>query len=150
MEPIRFRVLLLRQALFALVGGAGALMLSTSVNDTAGMAAAVVLGGACVVAAAIYVLRAWQRSPVLLDREGITLFAWNEWRTWPYARLESVTRAGRWHVRLCFGAPAPGDPHEHAAVQLLDADAFAGELRDRYAAALGHELPDGEQAQPAA
>jgi len=150
MEPIRFRMLLLRQAIFTLIGVVGSVMLSTSVNDTAGTPAAIIVGGACVVSAAVYLVRGWQRSPVTLDEDGVTLFAGNAWQTWPYARLEAVQRVGRWHVRLCFGAPARGEPHEHAAVQMLDADGFADELRERYAETQGGELPDREQAQPAA
>ena len=149
MERERFRTLLLRQALVAGFGCAGAVLLSTSVNDTAGMKAAVILGTACVVAAGIYLLRAWQRSPVLLDERGVTLFALNAWRSWPFEHLEAVKRIGRWHVRLCFGSPAPGEPHEHIDTQLLRADDFADALADWYERTQGHPLP-ASQDQPAA
>lgn len=142
-------MLLLRQMLFAAFGAGGAVLLSTSVNDTAGMPAAIVLGGACVIAAATYLFRAWQRSPVMLDEDGVTVFAMRAWRTWPLGRLESMKRIGRWHVRLCFGSPAPGEPHEHLDLQLLDAGEFADAVADWYEFSTGHALPDAQD-QPAA
>ena len=133
----------------ALFGGAGAVLLATSVNDTAGMRAAVILGGACIVAAAIYLFRSWQRSPVVLDDDGVTLFIVNGWRTWPFARLEKINRVGRWHVSMCFGSPAPDTPHEHVDTQLVDADAFAEAVADWYEYTQGHPLPEAQD-QPAA
>lgn len=97
--------------------------------------AGAVIGGAI----ALYVLRAWLRSDVILDQRGLTLYATSGLQTWPYEKLLKVKQVGKYRVRMCFDPGIP-ETHMHITVDLFDSDGFADALLDRYADATGYEL----------
>jgi hypothetical protein len=99
--------------------------------------AGAVVGGAV----ALYLLRAWLRSDVILDERGLTLYATSGLQTWPYEKLLKVKQVGKYRVRMCFDPDIP-ETHMHITVDLFDSDGFADALLDRYAEAMGHELPE--------
>jgi hypothetical protein len=87
------------------------------------------------------VVRAWLRSDVILDDRGLTLYATSGLQTWPYAKLLKVKQAGKYRVRMCFDPDIP-ETHMHITVDLIDSNGFVDAILDRYAAAMGHELPE--------
>ncbi|HET7135146.1 MAG TPA: hypothetical protein VFJ25_04440, partial [Casimicrobiaceae bacterium] len=103
---------------------------------------------AFVVAVVRYAVRGWQRSLIIVDASGITMYTLGAQQTWPYEHLQSVKRVGRWHVRLCFGASAEGEPHEHVGAELVRPAAFCEAVLDWYACTQGRELDDDAGDQP--
>ena len=100
------------------------------------------IAGAVVGAAvALYLLRAWLRSDVVLDDRGLTLYATSGLQTWPYDKLLKVKQTGKYRVRMCFDPDIP-ETHMHITVDLLDSDGFVEALLDRYAESTGHDLPE--------
>jgi hypothetical protein len=151
MEPMRFRQLLLAKLMMLIGAGVLAAVVGGS-SLTAGWspavwAAAILAGGTAVAA---YGWRAWQRALIVLDDDGVTMFALGGRHTWPFEHLEGVKRVGNWHVQLCFGAPAPGEPHEHVTGELMRPALFAEAVLDWYAYTQGHELDNGGTQQLAA
>lgn len=90
---------------------------------------------------AVYLYRAWRKSDVILDERGLTLYATDGLQTWPYDKLLKVKQVGRYRVRMCFDPDIP-ETHMHVTVDLIDSDGFTDALLDRYAEAIGHELPE--------
>jgi hypothetical protein len=90
---------------------------------------------------AVYLLRSWLRSDVVLDERGMTLYATSGLQTWPYNKLLKIKQTGKYRVRMCFDPDIP-ETHMHITVDLFDSDGFVDALLDRYAAATGHELPE--------
>ena len=90
---------------------------------------------------AAYFVRAWLRSDVILDERSLTLYATSGLQTWPYAKLLKVKQVGKYRVRMCFDPDIP-ETHMHITVDLIDSDGFVDALLDRYAEAMGHELPE--------
>jgi hypothetical protein len=151
MEPMRFRQLLLAKLMMLIGVGVLAVVVGGS-TLTAGWAPAewaiaAVAGGGAVAA---YGWRAWQRALIVLDHTGVTMFALGGRHTWPFEHLEGVKRVGNWHVQLCFGAPAPDEPHEHVTGELMRPALFADAVLDWYAYTQGHELDNGGTQQLAA
>ena len=91
------------------------------------------------IAIAVYLLRAWSRSDVVLDDRGLTLYATSGLQTWPYEKLLKVKQVGKYRVRMCFDPDIP-ETHMHVSVDLVDSDGFTDAILDWYAASVGHEL----------
>ncbi len=148
---MRFRQLLLAKLMMLLGAGVLAAVVADS-TMTASWSPAVWVGAAivCGVAVAAYAARAWQRALISLDDDGITMFALGGRHTWPYEHIEGVKRVGNWHVQLCFGAPAPGEPHEHVTGELMRPGVFCDAVLDWYAYTQGHELANDVSQPPLA
>ena len=96
-----FRLLLWRTLipLFALpvLGGFFA---ASPVVDGWGWRGWTIAGAVVDVAVAIYLLRAWLRSDVILDDRGLTLYATSGLQTWPYEKLLKIKQTGKYRVRI--------------------------------------------------
>jgi hypothetical protein len=90
-----------------------------------------------------YLWRAWRQSGVLLDDEGMTLYLGGSLETWPYRKLLKVKQIGKYRVRMCYDPDIP-DKHMHITVDVFGSDGFVDALLDRYALAMGYELPELE------
>jgi hypothetical protein len=80
---------------------------------------------------------------VLLDDEGMTLYVGGTLEAWPYRKLLKVKQIGKYRAKMCYDPDIP-DKHMHISVDLFDSDGFVDALLDRYALAMGHELPELE------
>ncbi len=104
-----------------------------------------VVGGIVACGIAVYLAKAWQRSSVVLDDDGLTVYGTGGWQTWPYEKLLKVKQFGKYRVKMCYDPDLP-DQHMHITLDLFEVDTFVDALLDRYAIAAGEELPLPEAA----
>lgn len=149
-KPLVFRVLFLRQ-LVPLVGVAlfGALLFTAPITATWGQTRWGVLGAIVTVAIVRYMSDVWRKAAVLLNEDGLRIYAGRTPQFWPYEKLLKVKQVGRYRVRMCFDIPNDDNTHRHLTADLWRSDAFAAALLDRYAAHQGEEL-DGAAGDEAA
>jgi len=121
----------------------GVLFVVSPVVDGWSATAWMICGGVVGACIAWYFLKLWRQSIVLLDGEGLTLYVGGTLEAWPYRKLLKVKQIGKYRVKMCYDPDIP-DKHMHISVDLFDSDGFADALLDRYALAMGHDLPELE------
>lgn len=144
MEPERFRIFFWQKlAPLIALPVFGVLLLISPVSSgwtaTTWRAVAAIAG----IAVAIYLWRAWQRSEVMLDDDGLTLYGEGGWQTWPHEKLLKIKQYGKYRARMCYD-PDIADQHMHITLDLFRIDDFVDALLDWYAMTTGEELPPAD------